>query len=83
MRSSRTRCTWPELSPLRHSFWRERLKYQASPVSMVVPQRLFVHVRDHQNVARRDIGGDARDQAVGVEFGRQRASFLDLVDGAR
>src|SRR5262245_1535914 len=35
MRISITRCTWPELSPLRHSARRERLKYQASPVAMV------------------------------------------------
>src|SRR5262245_65559865 len=35
MRISTTRCTWPEVSPLRHSARRERLKYQASPVAMV------------------------------------------------
>src|SRR6516162_4046561 len=35
MRISTTRWTWPEVSPLRQSVWRERLKYQASPVSMV------------------------------------------------
>src|SRR5262247_3200072 len=35
MRISVTRWTWPDVSPLRHSVCRERLKYQASPVSMV------------------------------------------------
>src|SRR4030081_1375985 len=36
MRISTTRWTWPEVSPLRHSALRERLKYQASPVAMVL-----------------------------------------------
>src|SRR5215470_4629123 len=35
MRISTTRWTWPEVSPLCQSAWRDRLKYQASPVSMV------------------------------------------------
>src|SRR4051794_36234206 len=34
-RNSLTRCTCPELSPLRHSAPRERLKYQASPLAIV------------------------------------------------
>src|SRR5580658_2010400 len=36
MRISTTRCVWPEVSPFRHSAPRERLKYQASPVAMVL-----------------------------------------------
>ena len=35
IRISTTRCTWPEVSPFRHNALRERLKYQASPVSIV------------------------------------------------
>src|SRR5262245_14662014 len=35
MRISMTRWVWPDSSPLRQSFRRERLKYQASPVAMV------------------------------------------------
>src|SRR5262249_24423996 len=35
MRISMTRWTWPEVSPFFHSARRERLKYQASPVSIV------------------------------------------------
>src|SRR5882757_9143128 len=31
-----TRWVWPEVSPLRHSALRERLKYQASPLAMVL-----------------------------------------------
>src|SRR5262249_59450470 len=34
-------------------------------------QRLVVHVRDHQNVAGRSIGGDARHQSGRVEFGQK------------
>src|SRR5947208_7514818 len=36
IRSSTTRWVWPDLSPLRHSASRERLKYQASPLSIVL-----------------------------------------------
>src|SRR5882757_867376 len=36
MRISTTRWVWPEVSPLRHNALRERLKYQASPVAMVL-----------------------------------------------
>src|SRR4051812_24817451 len=36
MRISTTRWVCPELSPLRHSALRERLKYQASPLAMVL-----------------------------------------------
>src|SRR5215470_9371410 len=35
MRISTTRWTWPEVSPFFHRARRERLKYQASPVSIV------------------------------------------------
>src|SRR5882724_4404911 len=31
-----TRWVWPEVSPLRHNALRERLKYQASPLAMVL-----------------------------------------------
>src|SRR5215216_4619892 len=43
-------------------------------------QCLRVHVRDHQHVARSRIGDDTGDEPIGVEFGRQRAAFLDLVN---
>src|SRR6516225_525588 len=36
MRISTTRCVWPEVSPFFQSALRERLKYQASPVAMVL-----------------------------------------------
>src|SRR5450756_319322 len=36
MRISTTRWVCPELSPLRHSALRERLKYQASPLAIVL-----------------------------------------------
>src|ERR1700755_3036986 len=36
MRISTTRWVWPELSPLRHSALRERLKYHASPLAIVL-----------------------------------------------
>src|SRR5664279_5734207 len=36
MRISSTRWVCPELSPLRHSALRERLKYQASPLAIVL-----------------------------------------------
>ena len=81
-RISTTRWTWPELSPLRHSALRERLKYQASPVSMVLRERLGVHVRDHQHVAGRRVGRDAGDEPVGVELRREREAFLDLLGRA-
>ena len=81
-RISTTRWTWPEVSPFFQSARRERLKYQASPVSMVLAQRLGVHVRDHQHVARARIGRHAGDEPVGVEFGRKRATLLDLLGRA-
>ena len=52
---------------------RERLKYHASPVSMVRRQRLGIHVRDHQHVAGRRVGRDAGDEPVGVELRREGA----------
>src|ERR1700722_18395738 len=36
MRISTTRWVWPEVSPFFHSAPRERLKYHASPVAMVL-----------------------------------------------
>ena len=40
-------------------------------------QRLGVHVRDHQHVAGRGVGGDAGDEPVGVELRREGEAFLD------
>jgi hypothetical protein len=55
---------------LRHSALRERLKYQASPVSMV-------HVGDGEHLAGRCVRGHAGDETVGVELRRQQPAFLD------
>lgn len=41
-------------------------------------QSLGIHVRDHQNIARMPIGGDAGDKPIGIEFRRECAAFLDL-----
>ena len=41
-------------------------------------QRLGIHVRDHQHVARVLVGSDAGHEPIGVELGRERATFLDL-----
>jgi hypothetical protein len=41
-------------------------------------QRLAVHMRDHQHVARFRIGGDGGDEPVGVEFGRERRAFFEF-----
>src|SRR5262245_25646284 len=41
-------------------------------------KRLRVHVRDHEHLARARVGGHAGDEAVGIEFGRERAAFFDL-----
>ena len=51
MRISTTRWVWPELSPLRQSAPRERLKYHACPVEMVFASASRIHVRDHEHVA--------------------------------
>src|SRR5690242_14425223 len=40
-------------------------------------KRFRVHVRDHEQVAVRRIGGDAGDETVGIEFRCERAAFLD------
>ena len=79
VRSSTTRWVWPEVSPLRHSALRERLKYQASPRGDGLAQRLFIHVRDHQHVAGRGIGRDAGDEARRIEFGLKLQPFFALV----
>jgi hypothetical protein len=55
---------------------RVRFSRQAGGNSLL--QCLRVHVRDHQHVARSRIGDDTGDEPIGVEFGRQRAAFLDL-----
>src|SRR5580704_834345 len=39
-------------------------------------QRLRIHVRDHQHVARNRIGGNAGHEPLGVEFWRQCRAFL-------
>ena len=82
MRISTTRWAWPEVSPLRHSAPRERLKYQACPGGDGLGQRFGVHVRDHQHVARGGVGSDAGDEPVGVEFRRQRRTFFKVCGGA-
>src|ERR1700730_5221368 len=44
-------------------------------------QRLGIHVRDHQHIARNRVGGDAGDEPIGVEFRRQRRTLFER--GAR
>ena len=41
-------------------------------------QRLRVHMGDHQHVAGLRIGHHAGDESLGVEFGREGKTFLDL-----
>ncbi len=41
-------------------------------------ERLGVHVRDHQQFAGPGVGGDAGDEAVGVELRRQHEAFFDF-----
>src|SRR5262249_51933778 len=41
-------------------------------------QRLRVHVGDHQYVAGSRVRNDAGDEPIGVEFGSEGATFLDL-----
>src|SRR5262245_44621455 len=41
-------------------------------------ERLRVHVRNHEHVARARVGRHAGDEAFGIEFGRERAVFFDL-----
>ena len=50
-----------------HSSWRERLKKCVSPVSRGQAQRLRVHVRERQNLARAPVLHHARDKAALVE----------------
>ena len=64
---------------MRHSALRERLKYQASPLAIGLAQRLVVHMRDHQHVAGRGIGGHAGDEARRVEFGAERQPFFAVM----
>ena len=45
-------------------------------------QRLGVHVRDHQDVAIAGVGHHRGDQTVGVELGKQREAFFDVVRGS-
>ncbi len=45
------------------------------------PKRFFVHVRDHQHVARFGVGHNSSDQSVGVEFRREGQAFFDVVRG--
>ena len=40
-------------------------------------KRLGVHMRDHQQLARRGIGGDAGDEAVGVEARRKNVALFE------
>ena len=42
------------------------------------PERLGVHVRDHQKLAAPRVGGDAGDEAIGVELRRQHEAFFDF-----
>ena len=67
---------------MRHSALRERLKYQASPLAMVLRKRFIVHMRDHQHLAGAGVGGDAGDKAGRVEFGLEHQTFLDVVGSA-
>ena len=57
---------------------RERLKYQASPLSIVLRERLGIHVRDHQQLAARGVGHDAVTSPSASNFGAKAAAFLDL-----
>src|SRR5262245_4601517 len=41
----------------------------------------LIHVRNHQHVARFRIGDNCRDQAIGVEFGRERQALFEIVRG--
>jgi hypothetical protein len=62
----RTRCRWPDSSPLRHSFPREREKYTAWPVATVsaAPPRW---PRPPSARDRCRVLGDHRHQAIRVE----------------
>ena len=42
-------------------------------------QGLRIHIGDHENRAASRFAGDADDQAVGVEFGREALTFLELL----
>src|SRR5260370_30091077 len=44
--------------------------------------RLRIHVRDHQDLARTRIRHDAGHKAIGIELGCKRAPFLDLLGRA-
>src|SRR5262245_29804830 len=41
-------------------------------------ERLRIHVRDHEHLARARVGRHAGDETVGVEFGREGEAFFDL-----
>ena len=42
-------------------------------------QRLVIHMRDHQHVARRGIGGNASHKTGRIEFGLKIQPFLDIM----
>ena len=67
----------PDVAPLCHSSWRERLKKWISPVSRVRAQRLGVHVRQRQDLAGAPVLDDARNQPPLIEYD------LGVVHGAR
>jgi hypothetical protein len=70
--------SWPEVSPLRQRLWRERDQYQACPALDAQAQRFGVHMRHHQHLAGRSVGGDAGDEPVAVEFRREHRALFDL-----
>ena len=45
-------------------------------------KRLGVHMGDHQHIARPRVGGNAGNEAVGVELRRERRALLDLLGRA-
>src|SRR5215472_1825124 len=64
---------------------------QAPPRSAEVPrlatrngpgERLRIHMRDHQHLARARIAGDAGHEPVGIELGRERKPLLDVLGRA-
>ena len=42
-------------------------------------QGLGVHIAEHEDIAAFRLGCHHRQQAVGIEFGREFAAFLDLL----
>ena len=68
--SERSRRTWPDDSPLRHSRPRDREWKWTSPGAERRRERLDVHPADHQHPTVGDVLDDAHDEAVAVPLER-------------